>query len=54
VLPPVEVAGWTAEELSERIEEVRSAYVELLAAWPDGAGGSGGAGSSGGAGGSPE
>jgi putative phosphoserine phosphatase/1-acylglycerol-3-phosphate O-acyltransferase len=46
VLPPVEVADWTAEELSERVEEVRSAYVELLAAWPDGAGGSGGAGGS--------
>ncbi|MFY9930991.1 MAG: HAD-IB family hydrolase/lysophospholipid acyltransferase family protein [Streptosporangiaceae bacterium] len=57
VLPPVATAGWTAEELSERIEEVRIAYVELLAAWPVGSrgpGGSGGSGGADGAGGSPE
>src|SRR6478752_1808432 len=34
VLPPVDVSGWTAEDLGERIEEIRSAYVELLASWP--------------------
>lgn len=36
VLPPVSVADWTAEDLGERIEEIRSAYVELLASWPAG------------------
>jgi putative phosphoserine phosphatase/1-acylglycerol-3-phosphate O-acyltransferase len=40
VLPPVDVSGWTAESLGERIEKIRSAYVELLASWP--AGGLGG------------
>jgi putative phosphoserine phosphatase/1-acylglycerol-3-phosphate O-acyltransferase len=39
VLPPVDVSGWTAEDLGERIEEIRSAYVELLASWPTGLGG---------------
>ena len=39
VLPPVDVSGWTAEDLGERIEEIRSAYVELLASWPAGLGG---------------
>jgi putative phosphoserine phosphatase / 1-acylglycerol-3-phosphate O-acyltransferase len=34
VLPPVDVSGWTAEDLGERIEEIRIAYVELLALWP--------------------
>src|SRR5436305_857438 len=36
VLPPVDVSGWTAENLGERIEEIRSAYVDLLADWPAG------------------
>jgi putative phosphoserine phosphatase/1-acylglycerol-3-phosphate O-acyltransferase len=36
VLPPVDVSGWTPENLAERIEEVRSAYVSLLAEWPVG------------------
>jgi putative phosphoserine phosphatase / 1-acylglycerol-3-phosphate O-acyltransferase len=39
VLPPVDTSAWTVEELEMRIEEVRTAYVELLAAWPDGAAG---------------
>ena len=34
VLPPVEVAGWKVGELEMRIEEIRTAYVDLLAAWP--------------------
>jgi putative phosphoserine phosphatase/1-acylglycerol-3-phosphate O-acyltransferase len=34
VLPPVDVSGWTTENLGERIEEIRSAYVRLLADWP--------------------
>jgi len=34
VLPPVSTADWTVEDLRERIEEVRSAYVKLLADWP--------------------
>jgi putative phosphoserine phosphatase/1-acylglycerol-3-phosphate O-acyltransferase len=34
VLPPVDVSGWTAENLGERVEEIRSAYVELLGSWP--------------------
>jgi putative phosphoserine phosphatase / 1-acylglycerol-3-phosphate O-acyltransferase len=34
VLPPVDVADWTTENLGERIEEIRIAYVELLALWP--------------------
>jgi putative phosphoserine phosphatase/1-acylglycerol-3-phosphate O-acyltransferase len=40
VLPPADVSGWTTENLGERIEEIRSAYVELLDSWP--AGGRGG------------
>ena len=36
VLPPVDVSGWTTENLGERIEEIRSAYVELLDSWPPG------------------
>jgi len=39
VLPPVDVSGWTAEDLGERIEEIRSAYVELLDSWPSGSDG---------------
>src|SRR6478672_9611103 len=34
VLLPVSTADWTVEDLRERIEEVRSAYVKLLAEWP--------------------
>jgi len=34
VLPPVSTADWTAENLRERIEEVRGWYVDLLADWP--------------------
>jgi len=35
VLPPVPTEGWTVENLSERIEEVRQLYVETLEHWPD-------------------
>ena len=34
VLPPVSTADWTVRDLRERIEEIRSAYVGLLADWP--------------------
>jgi len=34
VLPPVEVAGWTLEELPKLIEQVRTSYLETLADWP--------------------
>ena len=34
VLPPISTADWTAENLRERIEEIRAAYVDLLADWP--------------------
>ena len=37
VLPPVSVTGWTVQELPERIEQVRSAYLTMLADWPDAA-----------------
>jgi putative phosphoserine phosphatase/1-acylglycerol-3-phosphate O-acyltransferase len=33
VLPPVSVQEWTVQELPERIEQVRSAYIDLLADW---------------------
>src|SRR5947209_13754290 len=36
VLPPVDVCEWTTENLGERIEQIRSAYVELLDSWPTG------------------
>jgi putative phosphoserine phosphatase/1-acylglycerol-3-phosphate O-acyltransferase len=36
VLPPVSVAGWTLLNLRERIEQVRAAYQETLANWPEG------------------
>ncbi|HEY0936006.1 MAG TPA: HAD-IB family hydrolase [Trebonia sp.] len=36
VLPPVSVEGWTRQNLRERIEQVRAAYVETLADWPAG------------------
>jgi putative phosphoserine phosphatase/1-acylglycerol-3-phosphate O-acyltransferase len=34
VLPPVSVADWTVGDLSTRIEQVRTRYLELLADWP--------------------
>jgi putative phosphoserine phosphatase/1-acylglycerol-3-phosphate O-acyltransferase len=34
VLPPVSVADWTTDDLSMRIEQVRTSYLELLADWP--------------------
>jgi putative phosphoserine phosphatase/1-acylglycerol-3-phosphate O-acyltransferase len=34
VLPPVSTADWTIGDLRERIEEIRSEYVALLADWP--------------------
>jgi hypothetical protein len=34
VLPPVSTADWTARDLQEQIEEIRMAYVNLLAEWP--------------------
>jgi putative phosphoserine phosphatase/1-acylglycerol-3-phosphate O-acyltransferase len=34
VLPPVSTADWTVRDLRERIEEIRIAYVKLLAEWP--------------------
>jgi putative phosphoserine phosphatase / 1-acylglycerol-3-phosphate O-acyltransferase len=36
VLPPVSTADWTVQDLRERIEQVRSRYVDLLADWPRG------------------
>ena len=36
VLPPVSVEGWTLRNLRERIEQVRTAYLETLAEWPAG------------------
>jgi putative phosphoserine phosphatase/1-acylglycerol-3-phosphate O-acyltransferase len=34
VLPPVSVADWTTGDLAMRIEQVRGAYLGLLADWP--------------------
>jgi putative phosphoserine phosphatase / 1-acylglycerol-3-phosphate O-acyltransferase len=34
VLPPVSVADWTLANLEDKIEQVRGAYVDLLADWP--------------------
>jgi putative phosphoserine phosphatase/1-acylglycerol-3-phosphate O-acyltransferase len=34
VLPPIDVKGWTNEDLPERIEEVRGQYLLTLANWP--------------------
>ena len=34
VLPPVDVAGWTLEELPKLIEQVRTSYLQTLADWP--------------------
>lgn len=36
VLAPVEVTGWVADDLDERIAEVRQSFIETLAAWPKG------------------
>jgi putative phosphoserine phosphatase/1-acylglycerol-3-phosphate O-acyltransferase len=36
VLPPVSVENWSLRNLRERIEQVRTAYVETLAEWPSG------------------
>ena len=35
VLPPIDVSAWTRAELSQRIEEVRDSYLDLLADWPE-------------------
>jgi putative phosphoserine phosphatase / 1-acylglycerol-3-phosphate O-acyltransferase len=34
VLPPISVENWTLRNLRERIEQVRTAYLETLAEWP--------------------
>jgi putative phosphoserine phosphatase/1-acylglycerol-3-phosphate O-acyltransferase len=34
VLPPIDVGGWTQEELPKRIEQVRTRYLQTLADWP--------------------
>jgi putative phosphoserine phosphatase/1-acylglycerol-3-phosphate O-acyltransferase len=34
VLPPVDTAGWTLEELPKLIEQVRTSYLATLADWP--------------------
>jgi putative phosphoserine phosphatase/1-acylglycerol-3-phosphate O-acyltransferase len=34
VLPPIDVGGWTHEELPKLIEQVRTRYLETLADWP--------------------
>jgi putative phosphoserine phosphatase / 1-acylglycerol-3-phosphate O-acyltransferase len=34
VLAPVSVEGWTLRNLRERVRQVRTAYLETLAAWP--------------------
>ncbi|MFY9776852.1 MAG: HAD-IB family hydrolase [Trebonia sp.] len=36
VLPPVSVENWTLRNLRERIEQIRTAYLEALAEWPAG------------------
>ena len=35
VLPPVSVENWTLRNLRERIEQIRTAYLETLAEWPE-------------------
>jgi putative phosphoserine phosphatase/1-acylglycerol-3-phosphate O-acyltransferase len=35
VHPPIDVSGWKAEELDDRVAEVRRLYVDTLVAWPD-------------------
>jgi putative phosphoserine phosphatase / 1-acylglycerol-3-phosphate O-acyltransferase len=34
VLPPVSVENWTVANLRDKIEQIRGAYLELLADWP--------------------
>ena len=34
VLPPIDVSGWTHDDLPKRIEQVRELYVETLTDWP--------------------
>jgi putative phosphoserine phosphatase/1-acylglycerol-3-phosphate O-acyltransferase len=34
VLPPVSIENWTSRNLRERIEQIRTAYLETLAEWP--------------------
>ncbi len=36
VLPPVDVSGWTADDMDARIAEVRQMYVDTLDHWPTG------------------
>ena len=33
-VPPVSVADWTAANLSDKIEQIRDDYLDLLADWP--------------------
>lgn len=37
VLEPISLAGWTVEDLEERIESVRQRFLATLADWPNGA-----------------
>ena len=34
VLPPIDVSGWTHDDLPKRVAEVRARYQDLLADWP--------------------
>jgi len=34
VLPPIDVSGWTHDDLPKRIEQVRELYMETLTDWP--------------------
>jgi putative phosphoserine phosphatase/1-acylglycerol-3-phosphate O-acyltransferase len=36
VLPPVSVENWTLRNLRERIEQIRTSYLDALAEWPAG------------------
>jgi putative phosphoserine phosphatase/1-acylglycerol-3-phosphate O-acyltransferase len=36
VLPPIDVRGWTHDDLAGRIEGVRDLYLRTLASWPSG------------------
>jgi HAD superfamily hydrolase (TIGR01490 family) len=35
ILPPIDVSGWTAENLGEHVEDVRGRFVSTLAEWPE-------------------
>jgi putative phosphoserine phosphatase/1-acylglycerol-3-phosphate O-acyltransferase len=37
VYPPLSLAGWTLDNLPEKIAEVRQLYIDTLADWPVGA-----------------